>query len=61
MLGGRPLTSAPTSYYCLAGETASTNSNASFSPDGLIVNTQKTNVMNMLPGLIQLNVHVTHL
>ena len=27
----------PTSYYCLTGETAPPNSNASFSPDGLIV------------------------
>ena len=58
MLSTRPLMSAPTSYYCLVGEMAPPNSNASFSPDGLIANIRKTNVMNLLPGSIQLNVHV---
>ena len=38
-----PTYQRPTSYYCLVGETASPTSNASFSPDGLIVNIQKMN------------------
>ena len=38
MLAACPLNmSAPTSYYCLAGEMAPPNSNVSFSLDGLIV------------------------
>ena len=50
----------PTSYYCLASEMAPPNSIAPFSPDGLTVSIQKTNVMNLLPGSIQLNVHASH-
>ena len=47
-----PTYERPTSYYCLAGKMAFPNSNALFSPDGLIV----TEMVNLLLGSIQLNV-----